>query len=298
MITQNYFTFPFYIPRICSLVSNWPEYLANYVLRKQRLAECRMRSGFRLLDGRTGTLAVVFIRREYGSLEHFQTIVDIGANVGSFAVYAAQSCPDAKIYCYEPERQNFASLKQNIKINELEERVSLFQCAVASCRGQRELAICGSVGNSFHAVPDTSTRQTVNCTTLSGILADQRLKTIDLLKMNCEGAEYEILESCSETDFERITNIRLEYHNLDAQSRNGDSLSRWLETRGYRIERFTRRLKQSGFIWAVRTTWDSPTQNRHQNPLFQQQFSRVVINRRIHPFLMMFINSLEGLSFE
>jgi len=257
MITQNYFTFPFYIPRICSLVSNWPEYLANYVLRRHKPAEYRMRSGFRLIDGHgllAGTLAVVFVRREYGSLEHFRTIVDIGANMGSFAIYAAQACPDARIYCYEPERRNFAILKQNIKINELEERVSLFQCAVASRRGQRELAVSGSADNSFHIVPDNSTRQTVSCTTLGDIFADQQLKTIDLLKINCEGAEYEILESCCQTDFERVANIRLEYHNLDAHSRNGDSLSRWLEARGYRIERFTRRLKQSGFIWAVRAT--------------------------------------------
>lgn len=255
MITQNYFTFPFYIPRICSLWSNWPEYLFNYVLRRQKPAEYRMRCGFRLIDGRgslAGTLAVVFVRREYGSLEGFRTIVDIGANMGSFAVYAAQSCPDARIYCYEPEHQNFGFLTQNIKINELEKRVSAFQCAVASHSGRRDLAVGKSPLNSFHIVSDHTSRQMVRCTTLREILADQRLGKIDLLKINCEGAEYEILEACSETDFDRIANIRLEYHNLDAQDRNGESLSQWLETRGYRIERFTRRLKESGFIWAVR----------------------------------------------
>jgi hypothetical protein len=83
-------------------------------------------------------------------------------------------------------------------------------------------------------------------------LTDQGLKTIDLLKINCEGAEYEILESCSDSELRRVPNIRLEYHNLDAENRNGDSLYRWLESRGYRIERFTRRLKNSGFIWAAR----------------------------------------------
>lgn len=257
MITQNYFTFPFYIPRICSVWSNWPEYLFNYVLRRRRPAEYRTRSGFRLIDGEgslAGTLAVVFVRREYGSLERFRTIVDIGANMGSFAVYAAQSCPDARIYCYEPEQQNFGLLKQNIEINKLEGRVSALQCAVASHNGLRELAVGESPLNSFHIASDDASRQIVKCTTLRNILTDQRLEAIDLLKMNCEGAEYEILEACSETDFERIANIRLEYHNLDAQNRNGESLARWLETRGYRIERFTRRLTESGFIWAARTT--------------------------------------------
>ena len=69
MVTQNCFTFPFYIPRICRLLSNWPEYLFNYVLRKRRPAEYRLRNGFRLMDGTgtlPGTLAEVFVRRRYG----------------------------------------------------------------------------------------------------------------------------------------------------------------------------------------------------------------------------------------
>jgi len=257
MFPQNYLTFPFYIPRICSLWTNWPEYLFNYLLRRNRPAEYRTRTGFRLIDGRgtlAGTLAEVFVRREYGSLERFRTIVDIGANMGSFAVYAAQSRPDARIFCYEPEQQNFRLLKQNIQINGLEGRVSVFHCAVASHNGRRQLAVGESPVNSFHIFSDDVGHQMVDCTTLRNILADQGLEAIDLLKINCEGAEYEILEGCSETDFKRIANIRLEYHKLDAHGRNGEILSRWLKARGYRIERFTRRPNETGFIWATRTT--------------------------------------------
>jgi FkbM family methyltransferase len=223
----------------------------NYILHRDRPAEYRMRNGFRLTDA-TGTLSQVFVRRQYGSLERFRTIVDVGANVGSFAVYAAQPDRDVRIYCYEPEQQNFCLLKQNIRINGLEGRVSAFQCAVASSEGRRNLAVVACPLNSFHVLPDGGRYQIVDCTTLKNILADHHLEAIDLLKMNCEGAEYEILEGCSKSQFERIANIRLEYHNLDA-SRSGESLSRYLETRGYRIERFTRRLGHSGFIWATRT---------------------------------------------
>ena len=256
MITWNYFTLPFQIPRICYLWSNWPEYLFNYLLRRHKPAEYRLRTGLRLIDGTgtlAGTLAQVFVRKQYGSLERFPVIVDIGANMGCFAVYAAQSCAGARIYCYEPEQQNFALLKRNIEINGLEGRVSAFQCAVASNHGQRELAVSASPLNSFYRLRDEVVHQAVNCTTLRSILAEQRLEAIDLLKMNCEGAEYEILKGCSEADFERIANIRLEYHILDSPGRNGESLARFLEARGYKIERFTRRLKESGYIWAART---------------------------------------------
>ena len=255
MITQNYFTLPFYVPRICRLWINWPEYLLNYVLRRSRPTEYRMRSGFRLIDetGRLpGTLAEVFVRRRYGSVARFRTIVDIGANVGSFALYAAQSSPDARIICYEPEERNFSLLTRNLHINGLEGRVAALQRAVGSRKGPRKLAVSVSQLNAFDYLRDgTSQHQWVEGTTLQDIRTEHGLDSLDLLKMNCEGAEYEILEGCSSRDFVGIHNIRLEYHNRDRG--NGESLRRHLEARGYRIERFTRRLTDSGFIWATDT---------------------------------------------
>lgn len=255
MITWNYFTLPFQIPRIYSLLSNWPEYLCNYFLRRRTPAEYVLRNGYRLVDSTgtlPGTLAQVFIRKQYGSVERFRVIVDVGANIGSFAIFAAQSNPQARIYCYEPEQQNFALLGKNIRINGLEGRVSAFQSAVASDGGARELTVGASTLNSFHALPGHTDHQTVNCTTLRNILTSLQLDRIDLLKMNCEGAEYEILEGCSDADFARLPNIRLEYHILDDSRRNGKSLARFLKSRGYEIEHFTRRLNESGFIWATR----------------------------------------------
>lgn len=258
MITQNYFTLPFYIPRICRLWTNWPQYLVNYVLRRYTPAEYRMRSGLRVVDGTgtlPGTLAEVFVRRRYGSLEGLRTIVDVGANVGSFALYAAQSCPEARILCYEPEEENFSFLAHNLRINGLGGRVAAFQCAVGANSGHRTLAAVGvSQVNAFDYLRDgvRANHQVVACTTLRDIRTEHRLERLDLLKMNCEGAEYEILDACSPGDYDGIMNIRLEYHNVDAANRNGDSLRRYLEARGYRIERFTRRLTDSGYIWATR----------------------------------------------
>jgi FkbM family methyltransferase len=255
MISRNYFTLPFYLPRICRLWKNWPEYLINYVFRNDAPAEYRLRDGATLIDGRgdlPGTLAVIFVRREYGNLGAFRTIVDIGANMGSFAVYAALCCPTAKIYCFEPEQMNFGVLQQNIGINGLEERVSAFKCAVGSYAGRRQLSVRGSLENSFHMASTGASLQMVDCLTIKDIFADQPFDAIDLLKLNCEGAEYEILEGCSRAEFDRISNIRLEYHNLDSSARNGASLSRYLQDQGYSIERFTRYLNTSGFIWATR----------------------------------------------
>jgi FkbM family methyltransferase len=232
----------------------------NYALRRKGTAEYHLRDGYRLVDGTgtlAGTIAVVFIRREYGTIREFKTIVDIGANMGSFAIYAARSCPKAKILCYEPHPQNFVYLNENISVNSLGERITAFQCAVASTSGQRIFGLGQSPTHSLVGA-ETGVSETVHCTTLADILSSQRLETIDFLKINCEGAEYEILESCAQADFKRITNIRLEYHDLDGAKKNGRAISRFLESQGYQIQRFTRYIeksglfKESGFIWASR----------------------------------------------
>jgi FkbM family methyltransferase len=259
-ILRNLVTFPFFIPRICWLFNNWPQYLANYALRRRKTAEYLLRDGYRLMDSTgtlAGTIAVVFIRREYGKLQKCKTIVDIGANMGSFAIYAARSCPDARIFCYEPHPRNFEFLTQNILVNALGQRITAFQCAVAATSDQRTFGLGQSPTHSFLGA-ETGDFETVRCTTLTEILSSRCLGGIDFLKINCEGAEYEILESCGPNDLKRVANIRLEYHNLDGATKNGRYISQFLEGQGYKIERFTRYIEksglfeESGFIWASR----------------------------------------------
>jgi FkbM family methyltransferase len=229
--------------------------LSNYLLRKKIPAEYMLRDGHRLSDGTgtlAGTIAAVFIRREYGLVHSFRTIIDIGANMGCFAVYAALQSPEARIYCYEPEQRNFGFLMRNIEINALAPRVSARQCAVASSAGPRQLVLGESPTNSLVHVDKSVGQQLVSCTTLKDIIADNRLDNVGLLKVNCEGAEYEILESFPAAEFSRISNIRLEYHNLPAPGKNGKSLARFLEARDYRIQHYTWYPDGSGFIWATR----------------------------------------------
>jgi FkbM family methyltransferase len=252
-ISQHYFTFPIYIPRILALFKNWYLYLFNYLLRRQEPAEYNLRNGYRLIDGAgslAGTIAVVFVRQEYGRMSNVHTILDIGANMGSFMMYAAMVCPTAKIYCYEPVEQNYSILKKNIAINSLENRVNASQCAVAARSGKMKINLISSPLHSFFAEGSENDRQEIACVTLREIFECHKLEKVDFVKMNCEGAEYEILENCSPSDFDRIPNIRLEYHNLDSANKNGNALARFLEGKGYRITRFTRYQGTSGFIWA------------------------------------------------
>jgi len=256
-LSPHYFTFLFYIPRIICIFRNWPLYIVNYVGRRKNPAHYNLRNGHKLIDATgtlAGTIAVVFLRREYGSLNNLRTIVDIGANMGAFTIYSAGLSRYARIYCYEPEEKNFLFLRCNIEANSLSNRVYTFRTAVASCEGRRNIMLGSSPVHSFFTNNEGMEYQMVSCTTLSKIIESQGLEVIDLLKINCEGTEYEIFENCERDIFERIINIRLEYHNIDSDRRNGEYLSSLLKSKGYEIQRFSKYREISGFIWARRRT--------------------------------------------
>lgn len=255
MISQHYFTFPFYIPRTVRLFNNWPEYLFNYLSRRHQPAEYRLRSGTRLIDSAgtmAGTMAVVYLRREYGLPHDARVIVDIGANMGCFSVFAAERCPAATVLSYEPEAGNYDILNKNITVNHFQDRVRAHQCAVAGEGGLRELIVGESPLNSLVIDSQSQRRQRVDCITLSDIITGHNLPQIDFLKINCEGAEYEIIERCPDSDIAKLRTIRLEYHNFGDKERNGRYLAALLRQRGFSIERFTTYCNESGFIWASR----------------------------------------------
>jgi FkbM family methyltransferase len=198
-----------------------------------------------------GTIAVVYVRKEYGDVGGFQTIVDIGANIGCFMLYAAQLNPNGKIYCFEPERKNFAVLNRNIELNDLTHRVAAYQLAVADTVGTAKMNLGMSPLHSLYG-PRESSQQEVMCTTLMKLMNDNSIEIIDLLKLNCEGAEYDILGRCPAGVFARINNIRLEYHKRQNIERDARYLITLLKGQGFAIQRVTQYKHESGFIWASR----------------------------------------------
>ena len=92
----------------------------------------------------------------------------------------------------------------------------------------------------------------VRCITLSQLIADNNLEKVDLLKLNCEGAEYEILYSSADC-LRRVDKVRLEYHNLDERRSNVTSLAGFLIQQGFRITQEYPYTDMDGFLWADRS---------------------------------------------
>lgn len=194
------------------------------------------------------TLFVIFVRRDYGFIAPDTTVVDIGANTGVFSLYAAKSGA-RRILAFEPNGESVACLTQNANSNGLENRIVPRQLAVGDTPDQEvRFPVHASVHNRVAREGDQGEFEVVRTTTLHDILAREAPEGIDLLKMDCEGAEYGIFASISADDLRRIREIRMEYHEGRV-----DELEQKLRGAGFEIVLRQAHTARIGNLWARRT---------------------------------------------
>jgi hypothetical protein len=88
--------------------------------------------------------------------------------------------------------------------------------------------------------------------TLSGAFEKLQIARCDFLKIDCEGAEYEILFAADETTLSRIGHIAMEYHDAVTRHRH-EELIRFLEDRGFVVRtRPSPAYYELGFLFASR----------------------------------------------
>lgn len=142
------------------------------------------------------------------------TIVDIGAHIGSFSVFAATRAENVKVFSYEPSSENFSLLTENIKLNDLK-NIEAFQLAVSGV-GETVKLYLDKKHSVLHstAIPKGVLQEEVKSVTLKEIFDSNQIDKCNLLKMDCEGAEYEILFGAPKSTLARIQNISMEYHDV------------------------------------------------------------------------------------
>lgn len=161
------------------------------------------------------TFFIVFLKRDYGAIKKDIVVIDIGANIGTFALFAA-SCGAKKVYAVEPSREAFQVLCRNIESNNLEEViVPLNKAASSEDHSFVRFPISSSPYNKVdfdNVTDDNSAFYEVETISLSSVISDSGFDHIDLLKMDCEGAEFKIFPSTSESDLSKLGQIRMECH--------------------------------------------------------------------------------------
>ncbi len=101
----------------------------------------------------------------------------------------------------------------------------------------------------MHAIDPTDEVQKVQTITLEKILDRHRIGQVDLLKIDCEGAEFAILEDSPSKVLYKVSNIFLEYHDW-VPGADHRRLKTLLESRGFRVQDFPNsKIKELGFLW-------------------------------------------------
>jgi FkbM family methyltransferase len=157
----------------------------------------------------------VFIEQEYKLGEDIirsavAPIIDIGAHIGMFAIYARMLNPAVPIYAYEPDLVNFQLMKENIKMNHCP-KIIISNTGVWDVGGERDFYEQPDSHNHSFVLSSEKSRLVV-CTTLEKIMAKQRIAQCGLLKIDAEGAEFPILLNLSSEIYTRINCLFLEYH--------------------------------------------------------------------------------------
>ena len=129
------------------------------------------------------------------------TILDIGANIGAFALRAHQEWPEAQVICYEPMPFNLELLRQNVDLG----WCSVEPYAVRELAGADDIYV-GDVfvtGGFKKGTRQTGETIKVNC------IAAATLPSCDLVKIDTEGCELEILRKI---DLSKTQILMLEHH--------------------------------------------------------------------------------------
>lgn len=150
------------------------------------------------------------------------TVIDIGANVGAVSIMLAKKYPFLDIYAYEAHPINYKNLLKNIKTNNVT-NIKAFNNAVYSKDGYSidiNLNIDNTgASNSFidpKEYPDLYEKEyafiKVPTISLDTIIKENNIKHIKFLKMDCEGAEFDIFENSKLIDKTPLENVGIEIH--------------------------------------------------------------------------------------
>lgn len=184
-----------------------------------------------------GALKGVFLDVEYDCSGLFNPpplrILDLGANIGMGSLSLACQFPEAEFVCVEPDPRNLGLLKTNLHQNGI--RAEIVPAAVGVVSGKSSLRFNNDPTCSrLDSLPEQDLHDLtgVDMVTVPEVLARAGWKTVDLLKIDIEGAEDEILSAKNDW-LENVGAIILEIHPITTP---GNILS-YIKGYGFSIRR-------------------------------------------------------------
>ena len=245
--------------------TNWNDILKR-TLRGYGIYSLNCRSGLKIKGSRNNNILrlynEIFTENAYKishlTIKEMDVVVDIGANVGLFSLNVSQYTKN-KIIALEPHPDNFSILKDNIECNGLENVICINLGIKKKNEGERYF-----YENSNHAgfvMENSLTQKNIDkfnkhneifslaCTTFKDLCDTQNINKINLLKLDCEGAEGEIIQSLSQSDMNKIEKLVIEFHD-QVSIINHDEIIKILIDNNFEYELVWDGKSDEGYIFA------------------------------------------------
>jgi FkbM family methyltransferase len=151
------------------------------------------------------------------SINDNSIILDLGSNIGAFAIYAASIHKNIKIISVEPDPKIFIELCENIRNNGFINRITPLQCCVSNFNGFSNLIFDEDCFTMTRVGVESSSDSTkVPTFTVDQLVEDLNLEKIDFIKMDIEGAEREALAGAETTIARFFPKLAISgYHRVD-----------------------------------------------------------------------------------
>jgi FkbM family methyltransferase len=235
--------------KLAKSIKNWPLYFrkkfqhALYITRGAEL-EMEVPQNFFYVFKEIFMEDFYSIDELLNHIPEVPTVVDVGGNVGYFSFLIASKRKKAKVFAYEPMPDNIKIFQSNIARNkDLQERIKLQQKAVTGT-DQASVSLFFDdkdhntvIASVYPEFSDANKKEIhMEAVSLSRIIEENELNTIDLLKMDCEGSEYPILYESPAGIWPLIHCLAIEVHELDKDKRNFSYLSSFIKDKGFEVE--------------------------------------------------------------
>ena len=182
-------------------------------------------------------LEEIYLEKLYDGDYRGSFVIDVGGYIGETALFFAQRGA-RRVFCVEPSPDNLRLLEQNISQSSFKDKTVVIRAAILDKDGIVEFYMDNQSHHSYHVANShefmkiqTRDASTCNVQAMSfrSLLEYTGLEEVDVVKLDCEGSEYDILLGTPDSVLKRVRKYIIEYHN------GPDVLVRRLDDLGYKV---------------------------------------------------------------
>lgn len=182
------------------------------ILSQRKKEIIKMSNGMKMLNQELSLIIETFVLEQFNlDKGNNQSVIDIGANKGDTALFFANK--NYNVIAFEPVSELYKTAISNINLNKtLNDKITLVKKAVSCKKGKTKIFFNEDLdkasGDSSQYANDKSKYELVDTITIENIINDYDINPY-ILKMDCEGCEYDIILN---SDLSMFKEIYFEYH--------------------------------------------------------------------------------------